>query len=67
MGDSLMALSYGLCAGFTGVMPYFYWIYLSILLVHRAQRDDTRCRSKYGASWEEYCRRVPWRIVPYVY
>jgi 7-dehydrocholesterol reductase len=42
-------------------------VFLSILLFDRALRDDARCRRKYGASWELYCRRVPWRIVPGVY
>jgi len=41
--------------------------FLTILLFDRATRDDKRCRKKYGKYWEEYCRRVPWKIVPGVY
>jgi 7-dehydrocholesterol reductase len=62
-----LALAWSLPAGFTHFVPYFYVIYLTILLAHRATRDDRRCRKKYGASWEEYCRRVPWKILPGVY
>jgi 7-dehydrocholesterol reductase len=49
-------------SGFIG--PYFYVIYLTILLTDRAFRDDDRCRRKYGAYWDEYCERVPYKIVP---
>ncbi|KAF1816437.1 ERG4/ERG24 ergosterol biosynthesis protein [Eremomyces bilateralis CBS 781.70] len=49
------------------VVTYFYLAYFAVLLVHRERRDDAKCRNKYGADWEEYCRRVPYRIIPYVY
>jgi 7-dehydrocholesterol reductase len=62
-----LALAWSLPAGFTHFVPYFYPVFLTILLVDRATRDDGRCRRKYGASWEEYCRRVPWKIVPGLY
>jgi protein-S-isoprenylcysteine O-methyltransferase Ste14 len=26
-----------------------------------------QCRREFGAAWEEYRKRVPWRIIPYVY
>jgi 7-dehydrocholesterol reductase len=54
-------------AGFAQPLPYFYFFFLVPLLVDRAARDDARCRSKYGAAWEEYCARVPYRMLPYVY
>ena len=46
------------------IIPYFYVIYLSILLTDRAFRDDDRCRSKYGEYWDEYCKEVPYKIIP---
>jgi 7-dehydrocholesterol reductase len=49
-------------SGFVG--PYFYVIYLTILLTDRAFRDDSRCRAKYGKFWEHYCDEVPYKIVP---
>ncbi|EMD00640.1 hypothetical protein BAUCODRAFT_62052 [Baudoinia panamericana UAMH 10762] len=48
-------------------ITYFYMLYFAVLLVHRQMRDDEKCRRKYGKDWDEYCEKVPWRIVPYVY
>jgi len=55
---SVSALDSGL------VGPYFYVIYLTILLTDRAFRDDNRCKAKYGKYWDEYCDEVPYKIVP---
>jgi len=45
--------------------PYFYCFpYLFLLLLDRAFRDDARCRDKYGEAWKDYCKRVPYRLVP---
>lgn len=52
---------------FTHFYPYFYVVYLTVLLVHRAFRHDQRCLEKYGPYWEEYCNRVPYKIIPYVF
>jgi 7-dehydrocholesterol reductase len=46
------------------IIPYFYPIYLTALLFDRAWRDDARCHDKYGKAWEEYCRRVPEKVIP---
>ena len=46
------------------LLPYFYPVYLTILLVDRAWRDDARCAAKYGKYWEQYCARVPKKIIP---
>ena len=59
--------AFDLSAGFNHILPYFYPIYFLILLVHRERRDNAHCKQKYGASWERYCERVPYRIIPYVY
>uniref|UniRef100_A0A4W5NW62 Delta(14)-sterol reductase LBR n=1 Tax=Hucho hucho TaxID=62062 RepID=A0A4W5NW62_9TELE len=67
LGDLIMALAWSLPCGFTHILPYFYVIYLSILLVHREARDEAQCRRKYGSAWDDYCREVPYRIIPRVY
>jgi len=46
------------------IAPYFYLMFLTILLVDRAFRDDDRCRRKYGIYWDTYCKEVPYKIVP---
>jgi hypothetical protein len=54
-------------AGFDHVIPYFYAIYFSILLIHRDLRDGHACHKKYGKDWDKYCEIVRWRIIPYIY
>ncbi|XP_048213549.1 delta(14)-sterol reductase LBR [Perognathus longimembris pacificus] len=67
LGDLVMALAWSLPCGFSHLLPYFYVIYFTGLLVHREARDEQHCRRKYGQAWEQYCRRVPYRLLPYVY
>jgi delta14-sterol reductase len=55
------------CAGFGTPVTYFYPVYFAVLLAHREVRDEHKCANKYGAEWQEYKRRVPYRIIPYVY
>lgn len=66
-GDLIGCLAYSLACGFTHFFPYFYFVFLSILLIHRCIRDEHRCFHKYGQSWEDYCKRVPWRLIPGIY
>lgn len=66
-GDWILALAWCLCTGFSAPMTYFYAGYFAVLLVHRERRDDHACHKKYKEAWDEYRRRVPWRIVPGVY
>uniref|UniRef100_A0A8C2WM73 Delta(14)-sterol reductase TM7SF2 n=1 Tax=Cyclopterus lumpus TaxID=8103 RepID=A0A8C2WM73_CYCLU len=67
LGDLLMALAWSLPCGFSHLLPYFYVVYFTVLLIHREARDERQCRAKYGLAWDSYCRRVPYRIFPYVY
>ena len=67
-GDIMMAAAVSLACGFAQLLlPYFYTVYLTVLLVHRVHRDDRRCREKYGAAWALYCAAVPYRMVPGVW
>eukprot|EP01042_Synura_sphagnicola_P006049 gene6049-7721_t len=36
------------------LLPFFYPIYLTLLLLDRAWRDEARCAAKYKHYWEEY-------------
>uniref|UniRef100_A0A8C3WRX4 Delta(14)-sterol reductase TM7SF2 n=1 Tax=Catagonus wagneri TaxID=51154 RepID=A0A8C3WRX4_9CETA len=67
LGDLIMALAWSLLCGVSHLLPYFYLLYLITLLVHREARDEQQCLQKYGLAWQEYCRRVRYRIVPYIY
>jgi 7-dehydrocholesterol reductase len=59
-----LALAWTLPVGFDHALPWFYMFFLTILLTHRAIRDDERCARKYGAAWDEYRQRVPYRMIP---
>ena len=63
-GDWMMGLAWCAYCGCDAILPYFYAIYFFILLAHRAMRDDEQCGAKYGKSWEEYKRKVPYIFVP---
>jgi 7-dehydrocholesterol reductase len=52
---------------FEDALPYFYLIFLTLLLVDRAKRHERRCAEKYGAHWHEYCAKVPHKLLPYIY
>jgi protein-S-isoprenylcysteine O-methyltransferase Ste14 len=67
LGDLMMGLAWCLTTGFSRVLPYFYFVYFVILLVHRERRDNDHCARKYGPDWEQYTQRVRWRILPFVY
>ncbi len=67
LGDLLMGLSWCLPCGIQSVIPYFYALYFTTLLVHRERRDEEKCREKYGQDWDKYTHIVRWRILPYVY
>ncbi|WFD22666.1 Delta(14)-sterol reductase [Malassezia equina] len=67
LGDWIMAWAWCLPCGFQTPVPYFYVVYFAVLLVHRQLRDDDACKKKYGSDWDTYCKRVPYRIIPYVY
>ncbi|XP_061435147.1 7-dehydrocholesterol reductase isoform X1 [Lethenteron reissneri] len=66
-GDLMGALAYCLACGGGHLLPYFYAVYLGVLLVHRCVRDEHRCSAKYGADWRRYTDAVPYRMVPYVF
>lgn len=66
-GDLILSLAYSLACGFGYLFPYFYFVFLSILLIHRCLRDEKRCRDKYGEKWLEYRRKVPYRLIPYIW
>ncbi|KAH9716341.1 7-dehydrocholesterol reductase [Citrus sinensis] len=65
--EILAAFFWTVPALFNHFLPYFYVIFLTILLFDRAKRDDDRCRSKYGKYWKIYCQKVPYRIIPGIY
>ncbi|KAF6332899.1 7-dehydrocholesterol reductase [Rhinolophus ferrumequinum] len=66
-GDLMGSLAYCLACGGGHLLPYFYIVYMTILLTHRCLRDEHRCASKYGSDWERYTAAVPYRLLPGIF
>lgn len=62
--DVYFACCWGLITGFKSPFPWFYPVFFCCMIAHRAWRDITRCRAKYGEAWAEYERRVPYLFIP---
>ncbi|CAL7949897.1 unnamed protein product [Xylocopa violacea] len=45
------------------ILPYYYAIMCTGLLMHRAVRDNERCKVRYGLAWEQYMSRVKYMIL----
>lgn len=66
-GDLMGSLAYCLACGGGHLLPYFYIIFMTILLTHRCLRDEHRCANKYGRDWERYTAAVPYRLLPGIF
>jgi len=66
-GEICIYAAFALTTGFTSPIPYLLPAWLTVLLVHRAWRDERRCRERYGELWTHYTARARFRMVPYLY
>lgn len=62
--DLYFALNWGLITGFKSPFPWFYPVFFSLMIIHRAARDIQRCRQVYGEAWKQYERQVPYLFIP---
>ena len=62
--EIMLATSWSLPAIHYGVTPFYYVIFLVVLLIHRTFRDEEKCSNKYGKGWDSYCEKVPQRFIP---
>jgi protein-S-isoprenylcysteine O-methyltransferase Ste14 len=68
LGELLMASGITLALGYPlSWLPWLYPLYYVVLLFPRQHFDDVRCAAKYGPLWDEYEKKVPYKIIPYVY
>ncbi len=68
LGEILMGLAIALSVGHPEVLwVWLYPLYYIALLVARQIDDDKRCSLKYGNLWENYTKKVKYRIIPYLY
>jgi delta14-sterol reductase len=67
-GEILMASGIILCTGYPFmILPWLYPLYYVLLLFARQRDDNKRCALKYGELWKTYEKRVPYKIIPFVY
>ncbi len=62
-----LTFAWTLPVGFTYLLPWFYFIFLFILLMDRAIRDEKRCAKKYGESWKRYTQLVRYKVFPGIF
>jgi len=68
LGEIGMAIGIVLCVGHPFLLwPWLYPLYYIVLLFPRQAADDKRCALKYGALWEQYAKKVRYRIIPFIY
>jgi delta14-sterol reductase len=68
LGEILMATGIILCTGYPAMIwPWLYPLYYVALLFTRQADDNRRCARKYGALWEIYVKKVPYKIIPFIY
>ncbi len=68
LGEILMGIGIASSVGqYHIIWPWLYPLYYVLLLVPRQIDDDKRCKKKYGPLWEQYIRKVKYRIIPGIY
>ncbi|XP_076374754.1 lamin B receptor isoform X2 [Megalopta genalis] len=63
LGDIIMWWSISCITLACDILPHYYAIMCTGLLVHRAIRDNERCKVRYGLAWEQYMSRVKYMIL----
>ncbi|KAG8041469.1 hypothetical protein G9C98_002762 [Cotesia typhae] len=58
LGDILMNWAMVLVTLNNDLVLYWSALCCTLVLAHRALRDNSRCHKRYGAAWENYCLRV---------
>ncbi|CAL8128731.1 unnamed protein product [Orchesella dallaii] len=45
-----------------------YFLFVFVFMIHRIKyRDEIKCSKKYGLGWDEYCKKVPYILIPYLF
>lgn len=65
--ELLASLAWSLPALFNTFYPWIYLLTLWLIVIQHIIRDEWKCKEKYGVYWDEYSKRVPYRLIPYVF
>jgi delta14-sterol reductase len=66
-GELCVYVAWSATTGLHSVVPYLLPLWLAVLFPHRAWRDEQKCKAKYGALWDAYCRKARFRMIPFLY
>ncbi len=44
-----------------------YLTLVTLTLSARARQEDVMLRKEFGAQWDEWAKRTPWRVIPFIY
>jgi protein-S-isoprenylcysteine O-methyltransferase Ste14 len=63
----LLVRALGWVMVFRSLLGLAAWFALVVFIVKRMRHEEGVLESEFGAEWEAYRRRTPWRLVPGVY
>ena len=68
LGEILMGCGVALAAGYPAIwMVWLYPAYYVALMFTREYDDRKVCKTKYGELWDQYTKKVKYRIIPFIY
>ena len=68
LGEIIQAIAVALAAGYFGIwMVWLYPAYYIGLMLSRQADDDKVCKAKYGELWDQYTKKVKYKIIPFIY